>query len=55
MASILTEYRQYGGDPEMVTAEQLDVTYANLTNCDVENDIALIETLDGDPVGYVRV
>jgi mycothiol synthase len=55
MASILTEYRQFGGNPEMVTAEQLSVTYANLTNCDVENDIALIEIIDGEPVGYVRV
>jgi mycothiol synthase len=55
MAAILTEYRQFGGDPEMVSAEQLDVTYANLTNCDVENDIAVIELIDGEPVGYVRV
>ena len=55
MASILTEYRQYGGNPEMSTAEQFDVTYANLTNCDPANDIAVIETTDGEPVGYVRV
>lgn len=55
MASILTEYRQFGGNPELVTPEQLGVTYANLTNCDAENDIAVIELTDGEPVGYVRV
>lgn len=54
MASILTEYRQFGGNPEMVTAEQLSVTYANLTNCDVEKDIAVIEFTNREPVGYVR-
>ncbi len=55
MASILTEYRQHAGNPEMVTAEQIDVTYANLTNCDPMTDIAVIELSDGEPVGYIRV
>jgi mycothiol synthase len=55
MASILTEYRQFAGSLEMVSAEQLGVTYANLTNCDTAADIAIIETTDGEPVGYIRV
>ena len=55
MASILNEYRQHGGDPAMVTADQMDVAYANLTNCEPMNDIALIEHSDGEPVGYARV
>jgi len=54
MASILTEYRLHGGNPEMSTAEQFDANYANLTNCDVAKDIAVIETTDGEAVGYVR-
>lgn len=55
MSSILTEYRQYGGNPEMVSAEQLGATYAHLTNCDPAIDIAVIEHADDGPVGYVRV
>ena len=55
MAAILTEYRQHGGNPIMVTSAQFDVTYANLTNCDPASDINVIEDTDGQPVGYVRV
>ena len=47
MASILTDYRQHGGNPEMSTAEQFDVDYANLTNCDVATDIVVIEVPTG--------
>ncbi len=54
MASILAEYRQHAGYSEYPTSEQLDVTYANLTNCDTATDIALIEADGGEPVGYVR-
>ena len=54
MASILTDYRRYAGNPEMVTSGQIDVRYANLTNCDPANDIVVIETTDDEPVGYVR-
>jgi mycothiol synthase len=55
MASILTEYRQHAGNPEMASAEQFDNTYANLTNCDTANDIVMIEAGDGQPIGYIRV
>jgi mycothiol synthase len=54
MASILTEYHVYAGNPERITAAQIDVRYANLTNCDSEQDIVLIEA-DGEPMGYCRV
>ncbi len=54
MASILTAYRQHAGNPEMSTAEQFDVNYANLTNCDVSTDIVVIEIANRGPVGYVR-
>lgn len=55
MAMILGAYRRHGGDPEMPTVEQMDVTYANLVNCDPDFDIAVVETDDGDPVAYARV
>jgi mycothiol synthase len=54
MASILAEYHEYSGTSERPTAEQFDVTYANLVNCDVSTDIMVIETIDDGPVGYVR-
>ena len=53
MARVLTAYRRHKGNPEMVTSEHLDQAYADLTDCDPVNDIALIER-DGDLVGYAR-
>ena len=53
MASILGDYHRHGGSSELPTAEQFDVTYANLTNCDVATDIMVIES-GGEPVAYVR-
>lgn len=53
MASILAEYRQHAGYSEYPTAEQMGVTYANLTNSDTATDVVLIEA-DGEPVGYAR-
>src|SRR4026208_2299151 len=43
MASILSEYHQHCGSTEVVTASQLDATYANLVNCDTATDVMLIE------------
>ena len=51
MASILSAYRQYCGNLERVNAEQIGVSYANLTNCDTETDIVLIEAGD-ESVAY---
>ncbi len=53
MAAILEAHRLYMGDPEMPTAEDMDVTYAHLTDCDPDVDICVIE-LDGRPVAYSR-
>jgi mycothiol synthase len=53
MARLLTEYRRAKGNPELVVAEHLDRSYAELTDCDPELDIAVVEH-DGDPVGYCR-
>ena len=53
MASILGDYHRHGGSSDLPTAEQFDVTYANLTNCDTATDIMVIES-GGEPVGYVR-
>lgn len=53
MAPILAAYRWHCGVPEMPTAEQMDVTYAHLDDCDPDTDIALIEC-GGATVAYVR-
>src|SRR6185295_14554058 len=38
---------------DLPTAEQFDVTYANLTNCNTATDVVLIEC-GSEPVGYIR-
>ena len=53
IASILGDYHRHCGSSELPTAEQFDVTYANLTNCDTATDVMVIES-GGEPVGYVR-
>lgn len=53
MASILTAYRLHHGDPELVTAAEMDVTYGHLEDCDPATDIAVVEH-DGTPVAYAR-
>ena len=54
MASILGDYHRHCGNSALPSAEQIDATYSNLTNCDPQKDLALIESADG-PVGYSRV
>jgi ribosomal protein S18 acetylase RimI-like enzyme len=53
MTAILNAHRTHVGEPEYVTVEQFDLTYANLDDCDPDLDIALVET-DGVVVGYAR-
>ena len=53
MASILSDYRQHCGNPERVNAEQIGVSYANLTNCDTDTDVVVIEAGD-ESVAYAR-
>jgi ribosomal protein S18 acetylase RimI-like enzyme len=43
MAPLLTAYREAQGDPESVIPEHLDQSYRNLTDCDPDLDIAMIE------------
>lgn len=54
MAPVLAAYRQHLGDPEHVTAEQLDITYSHLDDCDPETDIVVIETPGDGVVAYGR-
>jgi mycothiol synthase len=54
MTAVLAAYRDHIGDPEMPTLEAFDAGYAHLTDCDPANDIALIETIHGDLIGYIR-
>ena len=54
MAAILADYREHHGDPDMPTVEQMDVSYANLKDCDPDTDIAIVEH-DGHPIAYTRV
>ncbi|MEM9748050.1 MAG: N-acetyltransferase [Actinomycetota bacterium] len=53
MAELLTAYRRAKGDPESVRAEHMDQSYAELTDCDPELDIAIVEDA-ADLVGYCR-
>ena len=55
MTAVLAAYREHVEDPEMPTVELLDVAYAHLTDCDPDNDIAVIEAADGEVVAYCRV
>ena len=54
MAAILTAYREHNGEPEMVTAGQIDSNYAHLVGCDPDRDIYIVETDEGQPVAYGR-
>lgn len=53
MVSVLTAYRSEVGLDEMPSVEQLDVTYANLRDCDPDLDIAIVE-VDDEVVAYCR-
>ncbi len=58
MAAILTDHHLREGNPERVSAEQLDANYAHLDDCDPELDIFLLERTggagDGEAIGYGR-
>lgn len=53
MVPVLRSYREGQADDEMPTVAQLDVSYANLRDCDPAVDIALVEA-DGVVVAYSR-
>jgi mycothiol synthase len=54
MTTVLAAHRAHGGDPERPSVAQMDVTYANLDDCDPALDVVVIETATGDVVGYGR-
>ena len=54
MTAVLAAYREHIGDPEMATLDQMNASYALLTDCDPTNDIVVIETTDGNAVAYAR-
>ena len=53
IVDVLAAHRAANGDTELPTVAQLDVTYANLRDCDPDRDIALIEA-GGVVVAYSR-
>jgi len=53
MTSVLAAYREYSGDPELPTLEQMNAVYTHLTDCDPATDIVVIEH-SGDVVAYGR-
>jgi ribosomal protein S18 acetylase RimI-like enzyme len=53
IVAVLAAHRMANGDIELPTVAQVDVTYANLHDCDPDRDIALIE-VDGKAVAYTR-
>jgi mycothiol synthase len=54
MTAVLAAYRANAGDPERPSVAQMDVTYANLDDCDPALDVVVIEAAGGDVVGYGR-
>jgi mycothiol synthase len=54
MLECLIEHRRHNGEDEMPTLEQITNSYSHLTDCDVEVDLAVFATEDGEPVGYCR-
>jgi mycothiol synthase len=53
MVEVLAAHRDLGGAEQLPTVAQLDLTYANLRDCDPATDIALVEC-DREVVAYTR-
>ena len=53
ITEVLAAHRAANGDIELPTVAQVDLTYANLHDCDPDRDIAIIEA-DGRVVAYTR-
>ena len=53
IVEVLAAHRAANGDTELPTLAQVDLTYANLHDCDPDLDIALIEA-NGQVVAYTR-
>lgn len=53
IVEVLAAHRAVNGDLELPTVAQIDLTYANLRDCDPDLDIAIVEH-DGRVVAYTR-
>ncbi len=54
-AEILGSYREHHNDPAQPTAEQFDVNYANLHDCDPDLDVFVVDDEQGNAVAYGRI
>ena len=54
MAAVLTAFHLSGGDGELVTTEQIALTYSHITAEDLERNFVIIEHVDDGVVGYGR-
>lgn len=54
MASVLTAFRLLAGDGELVTAEQIDLTYSHIPAEELASNFVIIEHIDDGIVGYGR-
>jgi len=54
IARVLNAYRMHHGDPEGVTADEIDRAYSHLTNCDPDRDIYLLSHEADGIIGYGR-
>ena len=54
MAAVLTAFHLLSGDGELVTKEQIDLTYSHISAEDLERNFVIIEHDDDGVVGYGR-
>lgn len=54
MAAVLTAFHLMSGDGELVTTEQIDVTYSHIPSEDLERNFVIIEHAVDGVVGYGR-
>jgi ribosomal protein S18 acetylase RimI-like enzyme len=54
MAALKTAAARDEPDAELSTAEQFDASYPHLERCDLERDVAIVETSEGEPAAYLR-
>ncbi len=54
MAAVLTDFHLSGDDGELVTTEQIDLTYSHIPAEDLERNFVIIEHVDDGLVGYGR-
>ena len=55
MAGLLNRWNEAIGLPERVTTASVDTSYAHLDNCNPDDDMVMVDAVDGSLAGYVRV